>query len=91
MAIIIATNKDSLKILDTLNIESVISNIEYKAKIAAYNVLTKSKFGEIIERECLVKIVSGDRKGSVCEVKRIYQNYVFMYSSDLRKSQGYCV
>lgn len=91
MVIITATSKDSLKVMDTLNMESVINNIEYKAKITTYNLSAKSKFGEIIERESVVKIATGDRRGLLCEVKRIYQNYAFMHSCDLRKSQGYCV
>jgi hypothetical protein len=91
VVIITAVSKDALRVMDDLNMESVISNIEYKTKITVFNVSAKSKLGEVIERECMVKISTGERRGLVCEVKRIYQNYLYLYGCELRKSQGYCV
>ena len=49
VGIVISTNKDNIKILDTTNIISIVNNLDYESKLNSRGIVAKNKFGDQIK------------------------------------------
>jgi DNA-binding IscR family transcriptional regulator len=59
VGIVIATNKDNIKMLDTTNAIQIVGNLDYESKITTRNLSAKNKNGEHIENQTIVRIRKG--------------------------------
>ena len=59
VGIVIATNKDNIKILDTTNAIQIVGNLDYESKINTRNLSAKNKNGDHIENQTIIRIRKG--------------------------------
>lgn len=56
---VIGTNKDNIKILDSSNIIQIVGNLDYESKINTNNLVAKNKNGDEIKNQTIVRIRKG--------------------------------
>jgi len=59
VGIIISTNKDNIKMLDTTNVIQIVGNMDYESKINTHNLVAKNKSGDQIKNQTIVRIKKG--------------------------------
>lgn len=59
VGIIISTNKDNIKMLDTSNVIQIVGNLDYESKINTHNLVAKNKSGDQIKNQTIVRIKKG--------------------------------
>lgn len=59
IGIILSTNKDNIKMLDTSNTIQMIGNLDFEAKLNSHNLVAKNRTGDQIKNQTIVRIRKG--------------------------------
>lgn len=60
IGVVLSTNKDNIKILDTNNVISIVGNLDYDSKINTHNLVARNRSGDQIKNQTIVRIRSGN-------------------------------
>ena len=91
IGVVIATRKESIKILDTNHTVQVINNLDFDTKINSKMLATKNRSGELIKNQATVRILKGIHEGQRCQVKHVYKEFVFLFNENFDKTGGVTV
>jgi len=65
VGIVIATNKDNIKMLDVTNVISIVNNLDYESKMNTKNLVAKNRFGDEIKNQTIVRIRGGNHEVTI--------------------------
>lgn len=62
VGIVISTNKDNIKMLDTNNVIQLIGNLDFESKINTNSLATKNKSGDMIKNQTIIRVKKGSHE-----------------------------
>lgn len=91
IGIVLASMRDSLKILDANNSVKVISVLDFDSRIDTRRNFAKNSYDEVVKNGAIVRVIQGVHAGKRCEVKHVYKDLLFLYNADIYQSNSITV
>lgn len=98
IGIVLESNKDHIKIIDTNNVMQIINNLDFKDKININHLIAKNKYHHQLKSGSLVIILNGANQvnigvfqGKRCRIIHVYKQFVFLFNENFHRTCGILV